>query len=236
VLEACLAEPSVKRVVITSSVAAMTDLYGEGVINEDTWNTRSSVDRNPYAFSKAEAERAAWTFMKERNPHFDLVVINPFGILGPEHSDLINTTDSLVADMTTAKSPFVIDLPIGLVDVQDVAGSHMAAMEKPGAAGRYLCCAEASNSRDVAAFMEREFPDVKRPRIRLDGPIGTKIMKVMALTQPAGVRSLVRDNLGGDVNFDNSKITSELGIEFRPLAETLRDTFNDLIASGKIKT
>lgn len=235
VLEACMSAESVKRMVVTSSVAAMTDHYTGEVIDENTWNTRSTLDHNPYYFSKAEAERAAWAFMEERSPHFDLVVINPFGILGPEHSDSVNTTNRLVADMTTAKSPFIIDSPIGLVDVRDVARSHIAAMETPDASGRYVCCAAPSNFRDVASFMKREFPGVKSPSISLDGSFGTKVMKVMAMTQPAGVRTLMRDNLGGSLAVDNSKIKRELGVEFRPLEDTSRDTIQDMIDRGKIK-
>lgn len=38
------------------------------------WNTRSSLEDGPYAYSKTVAERAAWDFMETEERHFDLVV------------------------------------------------------------------------------------------------------------------------------------------------------------------
>src|SRR5687768_9743509 len=47
-LEACAKAPSVKRVVVTSSMAAITDEPdGERVLSEEDWNTRSTLERNP---------------------------------------------------------------------------------------------------------------------------------------------------------------------------------------------
>ena len=57
---------SVKRVVVTSSCAA---IYGDGEdvlkmpnqeLTEDLWNTSSSLDHQPYSFSKTVAEKEAW--------------------------------------------------------------------------------------------------------------------------------------------------------------------------------
>lgn len=69
---------TVKRVVLTSSMAAITDEPDGRVLTEDDWNEHSTLRRNPYYFSKVRAERAAWEFMREQKPDFDLVVINPF--------------------------------------------------------------------------------------------------------------------------------------------------------------
>lgn len=38
------------------------------------WNTRSSLEDGPYAYSKTVAERAAWDFIETEERHFDLVV------------------------------------------------------------------------------------------------------------------------------------------------------------------
>ena len=77
-LEACLKSESVKRVILTSSMAAITDSPDPKVTyTENDWNNQSSLKRNPYYFSKKLAEEAAWKFMEEKKPNFDLVVINP---------------------------------------------------------------------------------------------------------------------------------------------------------------
>jgi len=67
VLDAANKTTSVKRVVLTSSCAA---IYGDtadkesvpnGVFTEEHWNTTSSLDHQPYSFSKTAAEKAAWS-------------------------------------------------------------------------------------------------------------------------------------------------------------------------------
>lgn len=69
----------VKQVILTSSVAAITDSPINGhVYTEDDWNQTSSLSRNPYYFSKTMAEKAAWKFVEElpEEEKFKLVVIN----------------------------------------------------------------------------------------------------------------------------------------------------------------
>ena len=63
-LKAAAANPRVRRIVLTSSMAAITDEPDGRVLTENDWNDKSSLTRNPYYFSKAEAERAAWAFME----------------------------------------------------------------------------------------------------------------------------------------------------------------------------
>ena len=62
-LKSAAKSKSVKRVVLTSSVAAITDEPDGRVLTEADWNTGSSLTRNPYYYSKTLAERAAWDFM-----------------------------------------------------------------------------------------------------------------------------------------------------------------------------
>lgn len=79
---------SVKRVVLTSSCAA---IYGDSkdlletpnqIFTEEIWNTSSSLKHNPYSYSKTVAEKAAWELNKVQN-RWDLVVVNPSLVLGP---------------------------------------------------------------------------------------------------------------------------------------------------------
>ncbi len=55
VLEAAANARTVKRVVVTSSFAAMMRPAEEGVFTEVDWNTRDSSQRNPYSYSKTQA-------------------------------------------------------------------------------------------------------------------------------------------------------------------------------------
>ena len=82
VFRACVQEGSkVKRVVLTSSVAAVADeAFTDGKKYSETDWPNSDV-LTPYPKSKALAEKAAWDFLKEKETKnekcFELSVINP---------------------------------------------------------------------------------------------------------------------------------------------------------------
>ena len=84
--------PSIKRVVITSSFAAIINTNNpsqpEHTYSEKDWNpvTHEQALSNPgsgYRYSKTAAEKAAWDFVEKEKPNFDLVVLNPPLVLGP---------------------------------------------------------------------------------------------------------------------------------------------------------
>jgi len=88
VLESANRTPTVKRVVLTSSCAA---IYGDNadlaltanrVFTEEDWNQTSSLEHQPYSYSKTVAEKEAWKIAKAQD-RWDLVVINPSLVIGP---------------------------------------------------------------------------------------------------------------------------------------------------------
>ena len=100
ILEAIKAvAPDVRRVVMTSSFAAVADLanmssIGPKVHTDEDWNpitwTQALDESNrnvAYHASKKFAEEAAWTFVRERKVNFDLVTMCPPMVYGPlQHS------------------------------------------------------------------------------------------------------------------------------------------------------
>jgi nucleoside-diphosphate-sugar epimerase len=79
---------SVERVVLTSSCAA---IYGDnadlkktpnGIFTEDIWNTNSSLEHQPYSYSKTLAEKEAWK-INEKQTRWKLVTVNPTLVIGP---------------------------------------------------------------------------------------------------------------------------------------------------------
>lgn len=233
VLAAAAKSPGIKRVVLTSSMAAVTDEPDGRILTENDWNTRSSLTRNPYYFSKAEAERAAWQFMKDHEPRFDLVVINPFMVIGPSLAPTLNTSNQILLDIANGTYPAIMALEWGFVDVRDVAQAHILAMTAETAKGRYLCAADNRTMRDVARLLRQSPINTdKLARIDLAGPIGTRIMKLAASLQPAGIRSYLKTHLGRRPCFDNSKIRRDLGIEFRNVDTSLQEAAADLVKWG----
>ena len=236
VLRACAAEPGITRVVVTSSVAAVTDAPDPSrAVTEADWNTSSTLTRNPYFLSKTLAERAAWAFMDHASPAFDLVVVNPFFVIGPSLSPALNESNKVLVDMLTGRFPAIVDLTWGFVDVRDVAHAHVRAMEVPGAAGRYLCVAEALTVRQLVACMrETGYGTYRLPRLGLDTPVGTQIARLVSLFQPSGQGSYLRTHLGRGFRFDNSKIRRELGMQFRDVRASILETLEDLKRWGHL--
>lgn len=233
VLGSVNATPSVKRVVLTSSVVAIygdnIDMKGRGAFTEADWNTTSSVDHQPYPYSKTVAERAAWE-LAEAQDRWDMVTIHPGLVLGPAL-----TTASKSGSMTTMKS-FIDyslttgapDLAMGMVDVRDVARAHIAAGFTPGAHGRYITNGQTVTMLDIGRMLRRRFGR------SYPFPYSTIPKQVFRLVAPfAGFsREFVDKNVGWPLAFDNARSIAELGLSYRPAEDTLRDHFQQMIDDG----
>jgi dihydroflavonol-4-reductase len=231
VLRACAKSPSVKRVVLTSSMAAVTDEPDGRVLTEKDWNTKSSLTRNPYYFSKSEGERTAWAFMEREKPHFDLVVINPFLVIGPSLTPALNTSNQIIVEALTGVFPAIMQLNWGMVDVRDVALAHVLAAETPAAEGRYLCAAENITMRQLIEMLKpMAKPGDKLPTRAIDFWLGSFIGRFFAFTQPPGAASYMKTHLGHTVRFDTGKIQQGLGLHYRDIRATMAETVADLRA------
>jgi len=233
VLNSVNATPSVKRVVLTSSVVAIhgdnIDMKGRDAFTEEDWNTTSSVDHQPYPYSKTVAEKAAWE-IADAQDRWDMVTIHPGLVLGPAL-----TTASKSGSMTTMKS-FIDyslttgapDVALGTVDVRDVARAHIAAGFTPDAHGRYITNAQTMTMLGIGRVLRKRFgrsypfpyTTIPKPMFRLIAPA-------------AGFsREFVDKNVGWPLKFDNTRSVTELGLEYRPVEETLGDHFQQMIDDG----
>ena len=83
ILKLSAANPQIKKIIITSSFAAVGDTFnGQTVFNETDWSDPNNNKISAYNKSKTLAEKSAWDFM-ESNPSFKLTVISPVGVIGP---------------------------------------------------------------------------------------------------------------------------------------------------------
>ncbi len=236
VLESCARVGGVERVVVTSSMAAVTDEPDEDVVlTEENWNEKSSLGRNPYYYSKTLAEKAAWSFVDDKKPPWQLVVVNPFLVIGPSLGPGINTSNQIFVDLLTGKYPGIVRLTWGVVDVRDVALAHLRAATVEGAAGRYLCANTTVTMRQVVELLSRSGYDKhKLPRRSLDSAFGDFAVRLGSWFQPKGVGQYLRTHVGRTPRFDNGKIRRDLGIEFRPVEESILDTVADLVRWGHV--
>ncbi|MEM9834689.1 MAG: aldehyde reductase [Bacteroidota bacterium] len=141
--------PSVQRVVLTSSIAAV---YGDNqdiektenhIFTEAHWNTTSSADHQPYYYSKVLAERRAWQ-ITEAQDHWDLVTINPGLVLGPPLS-MQSGSESIKIMQQLTDGTLKMGAPeayLALVDIRNVAEAHIVAAQKDEAQGRHLLVKE----------------------------------------------------------------------------------------------
>lgn len=170
--------PQVKRVIITASFACIIDedhLADPFVYSESYWNpvTIADIHRSPataYRASKKLAEEAAWRFVSERKPGFDLVTLCPPLVLGPVVHHLaslesINTSNERVVQMAQGKWRDEIPATGAAwlwIDVRDLALAHVRAMEVGDAGGKrlfttagYFC------NRWIADAARENFPELK---------------------------------------------------------------------------
>lgn len=227
--------PSVKRIVVTSSCAAIyTDAIDTvnapgGEITEEIWNTTASLEYQPYSYSKTLAEKKAWK-LNRMTEQWDLVTINPSFVMGPALNAKTVTSESYNVLKQMGDGTLKMGVPklgIGMVDVRDVAEAHFQAGFNPNAKGRYITSAHNTNFLDMALALQDKFgakyplPKSALPKwlIVLVGPIMDKSFS----------RKMLRNNVNIPFKANNSKIKKELGITFRPMKESMEDSFQTMI-------
>ena len=241
VLNSANSTESVKRVVITSSCAAIyTDAIDSvnapgGKLTEEIWNTTASLDYQPYSYSKTLAEKKAWE-MADEQQRWDLVAINMSLVLGPAYNIHHATSESINILKMLGGGEMKMGAPkigAGIVDVRDVAEAHFKAGFTSDASGRYITSAHNTDFLEMGTVLLPKYGDqYPLPRKALPKWM---VMVLGPLTNKLFTRRFIRNNVNIPWNADNSKIKKELGIKFRPMKETMVDSFQNLIDEGVLK-
>ncbi|KAH7040367.1 uncharacterized protein B0I36DRAFT_259629 [Microdochium trichocladiopsis] len=224
--------PSVKRVVVTSSFASILNEAGlqdpNKVFSESDWNPNTYEDgitgtpATSYRVSKTLAEKAAWDFVANEKPNFDLATICPPLVFGPVVHHLnslesINTSNGRFVDLVQGKWKEEIP-PTGVyfwVDVRDVAAAHVNALEKTEAGGKrfFTVAPQAFSNQDIIAVVRKNFPEYEK---NLPGDN----------VQGGGYPD------GGVPKADNSRASKVLGIDWIPFEKSVVDTVKSLKPHG----
>ncbi|TLD15854.1 uncharacterized protein PgNI_02003 [Pyricularia grisea] len=229
--------PSVKRVVITSSTAAIMDMEREldakCLLNESSWNPNTLEDaiahpenvKTAYFVSKTLAEKAAWDFVRDPAVKFDLVTINPPIVFGPvvpyfANAESVNFSNGLILDLLRGKwKETGIPATGGVftwVDVRDVAAAHILAIEVPEAGGkRLLTIGGTFGNRDILEVARKNFGEKYADKLPGADAKGGEI-------PPEDARC----------SFDSSATDKILGIKWRNLEETIGDTIRGFQSVG----
>lgn len=172
-LEAAAKTSTLQRVVITSSIAALTYSTSTAETSDKIFNERSRVGNKDvagphptefaaYSASKALALNLAEAFMDERRPEFSLVHIHPSFVIGPD--EMTTNPDDVVLRGTNRlviRGVLGLDMP-PLLDrtchVDDVARVHVRALDNDIPSGASLVVSTETRWADAIEVVNGEFP------------------------------------------------------------------------------
>uniref|UniRef100_A0A7N2LCJ4 NmrA-like domain-containing protein n=1 Tax=Quercus lobata TaxID=97700 RepID=A0A7N2LCJ4_QUELO len=146
VLQSCAKVPSIKRVIVTSSMASVMfnkkPLTPDVAINETWFSDPVACEelKQWYMLAMTLAEEAAWTSAKENG--IDLVIINPGFVIGTQ---------------VVSNGIYIF------VDVRDVANAHIQAFEIPAASGRYCLVGGVTQHSKIFNILHKFHPNMRLP-------------------------------------------------------------------------
>jgi dihydroflavonol-4-reductase len=217
----------VRRVIVTSSVAAVMDSARPGLQDERHWCDPDSPRTSAYGKSKMLAERAAWDFAREHG--IDLTVINPGLVFGPPLDAHYGASVGVVKRVLRGLDPMMPQMGLVLVDVRCVAEMHLRALQRPQTAGRrYIAAAGTMTLPDLARLLKQTYPKRRIPTMR--APYW--VLWLWSLWD-AQVQAIMPD-LGTLPQVSNAAAVRDLGITFRPPAEAVKATADWLIKAGEV--
>jgi nucleoside-diphosphate-sugar epimerase len=237
VLGAVANTDTVRRVVLTSSMAAIygdaADVMGypDATMTEDCWNESSTPTYQSYSYSKTVAEREAWSLAAAQN-RWDLVVINPGFVVGPSLTNRRDSTsiDTILSLINGRFKSGVPEIYFACVDVRDVARAHVNAWLRTASSGRHILAAEPLSMLQIASIL-REHCNGRYPIPTAELPA---FLLYLAGPFIGFGWKYIRRNLGIPMKFDNRYSKIDLGMEFRPLRQTLLDHLGQLERDGLV--
>ncbi|KAG4920800.1 hypothetical protein AAZX31_18G087300 [Glycine max] len=207
VLKSCVNLPTLERVVLTSSVAAVAN-NGKPltpyVVVDETWFSDPDLCREAkrwYTLSKTLAEDAAWKFVKENN--IDMVTINPAMVIGPLLQPVLNTSAASILNIINGAETFP-NASYGWVNVKDVANAHILAYENASANGRYCLVERVAHYSEIVKVLPDLYPTLQLPEKCADDKPYVPIYQV------------------------SKEKAKSLGIEYTPLEVSLKETVDSL--------
>lgn len=227
-------DAGVERIVVTSSVAAVTG-SGKAVpgrpLAEQDWSDPDNLKMTPYARSKTIAELAAWDFMRERGAAERLATVNPGAIIGPVLSDdrsySLQSIERLLRGM-----PGVPRIGFSFVDVRDVVDLEILAMTAPEAGGeRFIAVTQFLWMAEVAAVLRDHLGEAaaKVPARK----VPDLLVRTMAIFDPS-IRSVV-GQLGKKTEMSSEKAKTRLAWSPRPIEDTITECAQSLLDEGVVR-
>ena len=216
----------VARIVVTSTAAIHFEPRRGG--------REPTLDDMPGAYSRSKflAERAALDAAAAGVP---AVVLNPCLPMGAGDRNITPPTRMLL-DYVSGTTPAYLDFELRIVDVGDLAEAHLAAAERGAVGGRYFLGGPPVRMSELLAVVER-ITGLEMPRRRVPYPLAYAAASVSELASRVtgrpprapleGVRMARRPAVPGSLG-----TAADLGLELRPVEETLADALAWLDGQG----
>lgn len=202
-LEALREAPNIEKVVVIASVAAFNTNFpmpAGGKTITDTYSETDdpfmSEESHPYAQAKFIAQRRVEKFIDQnKNLNFEITTVSPVMVMGKSLSNREDSTSTRfqfliknkIAPDEFIQSLYDLDVPLAVVDVQDVATAVYYAAIKKGLHGKdYLLGSQSYPVSDIHQMLNQREPKAKAQLI-----------------------------------YKNELAKTDLGIQFRPVRETL---------------
>ncbi|KAG5351252.1 hypothetical protein C0989_007228 [Termitomyces sp. Mn162] len=241
----------VKRVVVISSVAAVSDFSVYKLLNEDDWNEPSVIEIKEkgadaagyvkYYASKTAAERAAWQFYEDNKTgiSWDLSVLNPSYVFGPpvhelKSSDALGTSLRLWYDVVVVGGQTEDFLKTGLafIDVRDVAEAHVLALENEAAGGERIIIS-------AGPFIWQQWGKClpTGPHFNIADRAPVDVANSLSLPIPSHSKLPIgypglADTAKLPVEFDTRKAARILGLTYLNQEQVTRDSLTDFVKRG----
>lgn len=225
-------EAGVRRVVYTSSVATMGFRKDASVVDEETPVSEADMIGH-YKRSKWMAEQVA---IEAARAGQEVVILNPTTPVGS--MDVKPTpTGRIIVDFLNKKFPAYVDTGLNLVDVEEIARMHVAALERGRFGERYILGGENLTLKQIldklAAMTGLPSPTMKVPHAVamafafFDQTITGKLRG----KEPRATVEAVR--MGKKMMWASStKAERELGWRVLPVDGALREAVRWFVASG----
>jgi dihydroflavonol-4-reductase len=226
-------QAGVRRVVYTSSVATVGIPADGSPGNEDTPVGVGDMIGH-YKRSKFLAEQLVRETALSGMP---VVIVNPSTPIGP--GDVKPTpTGQMVLDAAAGRMPAYVDTGLNIVHVDDVAAGHLLAFHRGHPGERYILGGQDMTLREILVEIA-QLVGRKPPRIRLPTgvvfPIAYVAEAVARITGRPGRITLESVRMARKrMFFSSDKARRDLGYQWRPPAEALRDAIAWLRAQGSL--
>jgi len=227
----------VRRFLHVSSIGTLAIAGPEGRAVDETMRLTPEATKNDYYRSKILADREIEMAL-EKHPDLWAAYILPGFMHGPGDAGP-TAAGQTILDFVEGKLPGIVNAHFSYVDARDVAIAAIEATEKAARGDRFIVAGRTFHMREVFSMLEkitgkpapkRAVPRVAIALIAALNEIWARLSRRPALISWSIYRT-IRDE-GPYGRFDSARAQHYLGVKFRPIEETLRDTYIWLSGAG----